>query len=154
MLRSLPVAWQKGQTRTVGTTEKNSFQLCLLSVFVLTDVDLRTLSLFRLAYSSLHEASTALLPTGCPHCRGHLALNCAKAKPGDGTGVAVVPPPHCDICELSARVVMRGVGLMERDKDYDNAFHYLDILLQVMKWCCCFAAVWFAILASIHARVV
>lgn len=39
--------------------------------------------------------------------------------------------PHCDICELSAKVVMRGVGLMERDKDYGNAFHYLEILLQV-----------------------
>lgn len=39
--------------------------------------------------------------------------------------------PHCDICELSARVVMQGVSLMEREKDYDNAFHYLEILLQV-----------------------
>ena len=39
--------------------------------------------------------------------------------------------PHCDICELSAKVVMRGVGLMERDKDYNNASHYLEILLQV-----------------------
>lgn len=93
---------------------------------------LPTPSVPRLAYGSLHEASTILLPAGCPHCRLHLARHCEKAEPSDCTAVAMVPPPHCDICELSARVVMRGVGLMERDKDYDNAFHYLNILLQVI----------------------
>ncbi|CAM9441083.1 unnamed protein product [Ectocarpus fasciculatus] len=89
-----------------------------------------------LAYGSLHEASTALFPSGCPLCRRHHLRNrTATADSVDGRGGAALttmtaPPPHCDICELSARVVMRGVGLMERDKDYDSAFHYLDILLQ------------------------
>ncbi|CBJ25827.1 conserved unknown protein [Ectocarpus siliculosus] len=89
-----------------------------------------------LAYGSLHEASTALFPSGCPLCRrNHLRHRTVTADSVDGGGAALpttttTPPPHCDICELSARVVMRGVGLMERDKDYDSAFHYLDILLQ------------------------
>ncbi|CAB1114731.1 unnamed protein product [Ectocarpus sp. CCAP 1310/34] len=89
-----------------------------------------------LAYGSLHEASTALLPSGCPLCRrNHLRHRTVSADSVDGRGAALTrttttPPSHCDICELSARVVMRGVGLMERDKDYDSAFHYLDILLQ------------------------
>ncbi|CAM9391306.1 unnamed protein product [Ectocarpus sp. 4 AP-2014] len=91
-----------------------------------------------LAYGSLHEASTALFPSGCPLCRrNHLRHRAVTADSVDGRGAALtttttttMPPPHCDICELSARIVMRGVGLMERDKDYDSAFHYLDILLQ------------------------
>ncbi|CAM9253568.1 unnamed protein product [Ectocarpus sp. 12 AP-2014] len=89
-----------------------------------------------LVYGSLHEASTALFPSGCPLCRrNHLRHRAVTADSVDGRGAALTkttttPPPHCDICELSARVVMRGVGLMERDKDYDSAFHYLDILLQ------------------------
>ncbi|CAM9669818.1 unnamed protein product [Ectocarpus sp. 8 AP-2014] len=89
-----------------------------------------------LAYGSLHEASTALFPSGCPLCRrNHLRHRAVTADSVDGRGAALTtttttPPPHCDICELSARIVMRGVGLMERDKDYDSAFHYLDILLQ------------------------
>ena len=112
---------------------------------------LLTAALCRLAYGSLHEASTALLPSGCPLCRLHLQrLRRGNGGSGSGSGARAVgdcqgvtaavvehpppppPPPRCcDICGLSARVVMRGVGLMERDKDYDNAFHYLEILLQV-----------------------
>lgn len=99
----------------------------------------------RLAYGSLHEASTALLPSGCPLCRRHLLLcrRLARAESNGRSDAAAVPLaaplPHCDICALSARVVMRGVGLMERDRDYNNAFHYLEILLQVRKtavYCC------------------
>lgn len=86
----------------------------------------------RLAYGSLHEASTALFPSGCPLCRHHLLRQRTPEAGSSGVNeAALTPPPHCDICELSARVVMRGVGLMERDKDYDSAFHYLEILLQV-----------------------
>lgn len=90
----------------------------------------------RLAYGSLHEASTALFPSGCPLCRRHLNRRREQAgwrKCNDAVAVPalVAPLPQCDVCELSARVVMRGVGLMEREKDYNNAFHYLEILLQV-----------------------
>ena len=95
--------------------------------------------LFRLAYSSLHEASTALLPYGCPICRCHQrqqgekgpALVDGEAEPGAEAEAEAEAAPQCDICELSASVVMRGIGLMEREKDYDNAFHYLHILVRV-----------------------
>lgn len=101
--------------------------------------------IFRLAYRALHEASTVLLPSSCPLCRrneeGH-------EKEAMGAGAAEEEAkPHCDICQLSAIIVMRGVGLLEREKDYDNAIHYLDILLRVkrsgfhircMVWFSCF----------------
>lgn len=148
-----------------------------------------------LAYRSLHEASTVLLPSGCPLCRRNRTravatgaerkssrasvvevakrnakvadgLKVARSAEAAGEGVmkamdtsgagflpkvaAAPPTPHCDICELSARVVMRGVALMERDKDYDNAFHYLEILLQV----CMSIIVRLNVLALTHDRSV
>lgn len=94
----------------------------------------------RLAYGSLHEASTALLPSGCPLCRRHLVSQREREESNECCGAVAVTArlPHCDICVLSAKVVMRGVGLMERDKDYNNAFHYLEILLQVSSTAVCF----------------
>eukprot|EP00903_Cladosiphon_okamuranus_P012034 g11299.t1 len=84
-----------------------------------------------LAYGFLHEASTVLLPSGCPLCRDHVVSQRGREGSNARDGAVAAPRlPHCDVCELSAKVVMRGVGLMERDKDYSNAFHYLEILLQ------------------------
>ncbi|CAN0090778.1 unnamed protein product [Discosporangium mesarthrocarpum] len=84
----------------------------------------------QLAYEILHDASTALLPSGCPMCRQlhrhRKGTGAAGAEGGGGKGQG----QNCSICELSARVVMRGVGLLERERNYDSAFHYLEILLQ------------------------
>ena len=36
----------------------------------------------------------------------------------------------CQLCMLSAVVVKRGIALLEREHKYDEALHYLGLLLQ------------------------
>jgi hypothetical protein len=36
----------------------------------------------------------------------------------------------CPLCTLSAATVRRGVGLLEREQKYEEALHYLGLLLQ------------------------
>lgn len=118
--------------RAAGASHVSEYGLARVQRCVLISAAVALSFVFRLAYGSLHEASTVLFPSGCPLCRRYLLRQRTPVVELGGVNEAeVTPPPHCDICELSARVVMRGVGLMERNKDYDSAFHYLEILLQV-----------------------
>ncbi|CAM9870129.1 unnamed protein product [Chrysoparadoxa australica] len=90
----------------------DSFYSCLLQADML-DFACST-GVSSAAYTVVNEAATSLLPPSCTKCACQ-----------DEAGA-----PACNVCELAALVVWRGIHLLEREKLYDQALYFLDLLLE------------------------